>query len=65
MPPGPAFIPLHVVVNLQKVSMPFYLAALMLYYRNFSDTMWLYAVMHGSYGFIWYLKHIAFPDKTF
>ena len=37
----------------------------MLYFQNFSDEMYLYTVMHGSYGLLWYLKHVAFPDKTY
>ena len=45
--------------------MLFYLLGLMYYFDNYSDVMCLYTVMHGSYGLLWYLKHIAFPDKTF
>lgn len=45
--------------------MLFYLVGLMLYFQNFSDEMCLYTVMHGSYGLLWYLKHVAFPDKTY
>ena len=45
--------------------MPFYLLWLMWYYNNYSDVMCLYSVMHGSYGLLWYMKHIAFPDKTY
>ena len=65
IPPGPKFIPLHIVVNLQKFGMPFYLLALILYFQNFSEQMLTYTVLHGSYGLLWYLKHKVFPDKTF
>lgn len=65
IPPGPKCLKLHAVINLQKVGMPIYLVGLMLYFNNFSDVMCLYSVMHGSYGLLWYLKHIAFPDKTY
>lgn len=23
------------------------------------------SVMHGTYGVLWYLKHLVFPDKAF
>ena len=65
LPPGPKSLHLHFVINIQKVGMPFYLCFLMWYYDNYSDTMCLYAVMHGSYGLLWFLKHLAFPDKTY
>ena len=65
LPPGPKCLYLYTVINLQKVGMPFYLAGLMWYFDNWSPTMCLYAVMHGSYGLLWYLKHLAFPDKTY
>ena len=45
--------------------MLFYLGFLMVLFDNFSDDMCLYTVMHGSYGLLWYMKHIAFPDKTY
>ena len=65
LPPGPKFLTLASVVNLQKVGMVFYLPFLMYYYDNFTDEMCLYACMHGSYGLLWFMKHLAFPDKTF
>jgi len=37
----------------------------MLYYQNFSRGAWLYLSLHGTYGIIWILKDIIFPDKTF
>ena len=45
--------------------MPFYLTFLMIYYQNYSHAMYLYLCMHGTYGWLWYLKHITYPDKTF
>ena len=65
MPPGPKCLSLHAVINLQKVGMIFYLGLLMVHFNNFSDDMCLYTVMHGSYGILWYMKHVAFPDKTY
>jgi len=65
LPPGPRFLPLSAVVNLQKVGMPFYLSFLMWYYGNFSVQMVVYACLHGLYGLLWYLKHLLFRDKVF
>ena len=44
--------------------MPLYLAFLILYYQNYSQPMLTYAVLHGSYGILWYLKHRVFPDPS-
>lgn len=65
LPPGPKCLSLHAVINLQKVGMLFYLVGLMWWFENYTDDMCLYTVMHGSYGMLWYMKHVAFPDKTY
>ncbi len=64
VPPGPKFVTVSTVVNIQKVGMPIYLLGLVLYFQNFSQPMLTYSVMHGSYGILWYLKHIVFPDPS-
>jgi protein-S-isoprenylcysteine O-methyltransferase Ste14 len=64
IPPGTKFLPLHLVVNIQKVGMPFYLAFLMYYFNNYSDAMMTYALLHGTYGVLWYAKHCIFPDQS-
>ena len=65
LPPGPKCITYSHVINLQKCGMLPYLLALQFYFKNYSDLMCLYTIMHGSYGVLWYLKHITFPDKRF
>ena len=45
--------------------MPFYIIGLMFYYDNFSDAMFYYLILHGSYGVMWYLKDTVFPDPSF
>lgn len=65
LPPGPAFIPQRVYVNLHKGGMPFYILFLMVYFDNWSMSAWLYLALHGSYGFFWLLKDIVFPDQGF
>lgn len=42
-----------------------YLLILQYYYNNYSDLMCIYTIMHGSYGCLWFLKHLTFPDKRF
>ena len=34
-------------------------------YNNYSTGMYLYLVLHGSYGIFWVIKDIAFPDSRF
>ena len=64
VPPGPKFVPLHLVVNIQKVGMPFYLIGLIWYFNNYSPAMLTYAVLHGTYGILWYMKHCIYPDES-
>ncbi len=64
IPPGPKNIPLHLVVNIQKVGMPLYLIFLIWYFQNFSHPMMTYSVLHGTYGILWYIKHRVFPDES-
>lgn len=56
---------MHIPINLQKLGMPLYLAFLIVYFDNYSHQMLMYSLMHGSYGVLWYVKHVAFPDETF
>ena len=45
--------------------MPFYIIGLILYYDNFSDAMFYYLILHGSYGIMWLIKDNIFPDPSF
>lgn len=65
LPPGPRCLKVAWVINLQKVGCPFYIMFLMYYFNNYSEAMCVYFVMHGSYGLLWYLKHMNFPDASF
>merc|ERR1711907_77465 len=61
-PPGPQFIPMYFVINLQKGgTLPFCLY-LMHYYDNYSASALFYTAAHGGYGILWLLKHFAFDD---
>lgn len=64
---GPRPLKLAWVINLQKAGcFPFY-ALLMWYYADktpwaTSAAAWIYLAMHGSYGLLWLLKDMVFPD---
>ena len=65
IPPGPQCFKISSVINPQKVGTLLYLSFLMWYFGNFSDVMCLYTAMHGSYGLLWYMKHLTCPDKSY
>jgi protein-S-isoprenylcysteine O-methyltransferase Ste14 len=52
------------VINFQKCGTFFFLGLLMVYYENFSTGAWIYLAMQGSYGIIWFIKDISFPDPA-
>jgi protein-S-isoprenylcysteine O-methyltransferase Ste14 len=50
------------VINFQKTGTFPFLALLIAWYHNSSVAAWIYLAMHGSYGLVWFLKDMAFPD---
>ena len=62
--PGPAFIPFNWNINVNKGSLSFLIFAMMIYYDNFDLGMWVYLVLHGSYGVFWFAKERVYPDKN-
>ena len=50
------------VINFQKCGTFFFLGFLMWYYQNDSTGAWIYLALHGSYGLVWIIKDLAFPD---
>ena len=52
------------VINFQKAGTFFFLLGLIAYFENYSTTAWIYTAMHGSYGLVWILKDVAFPDPN-
>lgn len=61
---GPRLVKLAWVINAQKAgTLPFVLA-LMLRYDCWTNAAWIYAALHGSYGLIWLMKDLAFPDPN-
>ena len=63
-PPGSPFIPQYYTINFQKGATFFLCCSLMYYYNNFSHSAMCYTAIHGSYGFIWLMKHFAMRDKN-
>lgn len=62
---GPKVIPLNYVINTQKAGTIVVMFLLMVYYHNYSLGAWLYLSLHGTYGIVWILKDLIFPDKSF
>ncbi len=57
------------VINFQKTGTFVFLGLLMWYYADkapaaTSTAAWIYLALHGSYGFVWFLKDMAFPDPN-
>ena len=61
---GPRPWKLAWVVNFQKGGTFLFLGALIAYYGNTSPGAWIYLAMHGTYGLVWLLKDMAFPDHS-
>lgn len=52
------------VINAQKAGTAAFVWALMVHYQNFSPAAWVYLALHGSYGAVWLLKDLCFPDRS-
>ena len=63
-PGGPRPWKLAWVINFQKAGTFALLGGLMWHYQNTSPAAWVYLAMHGSYGLVWILKDVAFPDPA-
>lgn len=61
---GPRPWKLAWVVNFQKGGTFVFLGLLMGWYDNTSTAAWIYLALHGSYGLVWLLKDLAFPDPA-
>lgn len=62
---GPKIIKFNWIINAQKTGTIFIMSFLMFYYNNYSTGAWLYLSLHGTYGLLWFLKDMVFPDKSF
>jgi protein-S-isoprenylcysteine O-methyltransferase Ste14 len=61
---GPRPWKLAWVIDFQKVGTFPFLGLLIAYYHNTSTAAWIYLAMHGSYGLVWLVKDLAFPDPS-
>ena len=61
---GPRPWKLAWVINFQKGGTFFFLGLLIWHYHNTSPAAWLYLALHGTYGLVWLLKDLAFPDPS-
>ncbi len=66
---GPRPLKLAWVINLQKGgSFPFLLFLVWFYAdktpQATSQAAWLYVALHGSYGLVWLMKDLLFPDAS-
>ena len=52
------------VINFQKAGTVFFVAWLMWFYQNQSTAAWIYLALHGSYGVVWLIKDLCFPDSS-
>ena len=62
---GPKILKFNWIINAQKTGTIFVMFLLMVYYKNYSTGAWLYLSLHGTYGLLWFLKDMVFPDKSF
>ncbi|MDD5033719.1 MAG: DUF1295 domain-containing protein [Methylococcaceae bacterium] len=61
---GPRLLKFSWVINLQKAGTFPLLGFLVGYYHNTSMAAWIYLALHGSYGLVWLLKDLTFPDPN-
>lgn len=52
-------------INVHKALVIPVTVAAMLTFGNFSQVMWLYLGMHGSYSILWLIKQRTYPDRRF
>jgi hypothetical protein len=58
-------IPLRYIINLFKGCTFLWVLFLMHMFNNYTPGMYLYLLLHGSYGIFWVIKDITFPDPRF
>ena len=61
---GPRPWKLAWVIDFQKTGTFPLLGLLIAWYHNTSTAAWIYLAMHGTYGLVWMVKDLAFPDPS-
>lgn len=64
LPPNIKTFPLSYYANFTKSTMFIVLSYMMWHYKNYSPGAFIYLALHSSYGLMWNLKTLAFPDKS-
>jgi hypothetical protein len=52
------------VINFQKLGTLPFLGVFIAWYHNTSAAAWIYLAMHGTYGLVWIIKDLPFPDPN-
>jgi hypothetical protein len=60
----PLLAPLHTIGEVFPAGTFPLLGLLIAWYHNTSTAAWVYLAMHGSYGLIWIVKDLTFPDPN-
>ena len=50
-------------INLHKGLIAPVVLGMMVAYGNFGTAAWVYLVLHGTYGLMWLVKDLVFPDR--
>lgn len=61
---GPRVVKQAWAINLHKGATGLVVLALMWAYGTWTTPAWIYLALHGSYGVVWVLKDVAFPDRN-
>ena len=61
---GPKVVRLAWVINAQKAGTALWVLALMAAYQCWTLDAWVYLALHGTYGVLWLLKDLTFPDPN-
>lgn len=61
---GPKIWKFSWIINFQKAGTFIFFGFLIWYYQNDSIAAWVYLAMHGSYGLVWIIKDLTFPDPS-
>lgn len=60
--PGRKVLKVYHAVNFHKIFTAFLIFAMMYWYDNWSIAVWVYAALHGIYGYCWLIKDFGFRD---
>jgi protein-S-isoprenylcysteine O-methyltransferase Ste14 len=62
---GPRIATLQWAVNFHKIVTAFLIYGMMVHYDNYSMAAWVFLGLHGTYGYTWLIKDLAFPNAAF